>query len=231
MQSGQASVYLLDRVAGHYRARPAQRHGAAAARTIPASYEVDFTLSTEAAPPLWSLHGTKHRPADGHRAGSQSGVRSGHPEPHRRSPAHHRAVRRSRKPTTLALVLRAGALPASIRYLEERTVGPSLGADSIRHGVQASVISLLVVLIFMVVYYRLSGVNAVVALLLNLVILLAALAYFGAVLTLAGHRRRDLDDRHGRGFERADFRAHSRRVARGQGPGVAPWTWVSSARF
>jgi preprotein translocase subunit SecD len=86
----------------------------------------------------------------------------------------------------LGLVLRSGALPASIKYLEERTVGPSLGADSIRHGVQASITSLLVVMIFMVVYYRLSGVNAVVALILNLVILLAALAYFGAVLTLPG---------------------------------------------
>jgi preprotein translocase subunit SecD len=86
----------------------------------------------------------------------------------------------------LALVLTAGALPASIKYLEERTVGPSLGADSIRHGVQASVVSLLVVMIFMVVYYRLSGANAVIALILNLVILLAALAYFGAVLTLPG---------------------------------------------
>jgi len=86
----------------------------------------------------------------------------------------------------LALVLRAGALPASIKYLEERTVGPSLGADSIRHGVQASVLSLIVVMIFMVFYYRLSGANAVVALLLNLIILLAALAYFGAVLTLPG---------------------------------------------
>jgi preprotein translocase subunit SecD len=86
----------------------------------------------------------------------------------------------------LALVLRAGALPASIKYLEERTVGPSLGADSIRHGVQASVLSLLVVMIFMVFYYRLSGVNAVLALILNLIILLAALAMFGAVLTLPG---------------------------------------------
>jgi preprotein translocase subunit SecD len=86
----------------------------------------------------------------------------------------------------LALVLRAGALPASIRYLEERTVGPSLGADSIRHGVQASVLSLIVVMLFMLVYYRLSGANAVVALILNLVILLAALAAFGAVLTLPG---------------------------------------------
>jgi preprotein translocase subunit SecD len=86
----------------------------------------------------------------------------------------------------LALVLRAGALPASIKYLEERTVGPSLGADSIRHGVQASVLSLLVVMIFMLVYYRLSGANAVLALILNLIILLTALAIFGAVLTLPG---------------------------------------------
>ncbi|GAC1701519.1 MAG: protein translocase subunit SecD [Candidatus Acidiferrum sp.] len=86
----------------------------------------------------------------------------------------------------LALVLRAGALPASIKYLEERTVGPSLGADSIRHGVYASIVSLLAVMAFMVVYYQLSGVNAVLALILNLLILLAALAMFGAVLTLPG---------------------------------------------
>jgi preprotein translocase subunit SecD len=86
----------------------------------------------------------------------------------------------------LALVLRAGALPASIKYLEERTVGPSLGADSVRHGVQASILSLVVVMIFMLVYYRLSGANAVLALVLNLVILMAVLAAFGAVLTLPG---------------------------------------------
>lgn len=86
----------------------------------------------------------------------------------------------------LALVLRAGALPASIKYLEQRTVGPSLGADSIRHGVQASVLSLIVVMIFMVFYYRLSGVNAVLALVLNLLLLLAALSSAGAVLTLPG---------------------------------------------
>jgi preprotein translocase subunit SecD len=86
----------------------------------------------------------------------------------------------------LAQILRAGALPASIKYLEQRTVGASLGADSIRHGVQASILSLVVVMIFMVFYYRLSGVNAVLALVLNLIILLAALAMFGAVLTLPG---------------------------------------------
>jgi preprotein translocase subunit SecD len=86
----------------------------------------------------------------------------------------------------LALVLRAGALPASIKYLEQRTVGPSLGQDSIRHGVQASVLSLLVVMVFMVFYYRLSGANAVLALILNLLLLLATLSIFGAVLTLPG---------------------------------------------
>jgi preprotein translocase subunit SecD len=86
----------------------------------------------------------------------------------------------------LAVVLRAGALPASIKYLAENTVGPSLGADSIRHGVQASILSLVVVMLFMLVYYRLSGGNAVLALLLNLVILLAFLAMSGAVLTLPG---------------------------------------------
>ncbi len=86
----------------------------------------------------------------------------------------------------LALVLRAGALPASIKYLEERTVGPSLGADSIREGVRASIGSIIVVMIFLVIYYRLSGVNAVVALALNLIILVAFMAYAGAVLTLPG---------------------------------------------
>jgi preprotein translocase subunit SecD len=86
----------------------------------------------------------------------------------------------------LALVLRAGALPASIKYLEERTVGPSLGADSIRQGVRASIGSILVVMIFLVFYYRLSGVNAVVALFLNLLILIAFMAFAGAVLTLPG---------------------------------------------
>jgi preprotein translocase subunit SecD len=86
----------------------------------------------------------------------------------------------------LALVLRAGALPASIKYLEERTVGPSLGADSIRQGIRASVGSIIVVMIFLVFYYRLSGVNAVVALFLNLLILIAFMAAFGAVLTLPG---------------------------------------------
>ena len=86
----------------------------------------------------------------------------------------------------LALVLKAGALPASIKYLEERTVGPSLGADSIREGVRASIGSIIVVMIFLLIYYRLSGVNAVVALTLNLIILVAFMAYAGAVLTLPG---------------------------------------------
>jgi len=86
----------------------------------------------------------------------------------------------------LALSLRAGALPASINYLEERTVGPSLGRDSIVHGVRAGVVGLILVVLFMIVYYKASGLNAVFALLLNVVILLGAMAYFGATLTLPG---------------------------------------------
>lgn len=86
----------------------------------------------------------------------------------------------------LSLVLRSGALPASLTYLEERTIGPSLGADSIRSGVIASVVGLLLIVAFMLIYYKLSGVNAVVALLFNLVILLGLMAYMGAVMTLPG---------------------------------------------
>lgn len=86
----------------------------------------------------------------------------------------------------LAMILRSGALPAGIKYLEERTVGPSLGADSIRAGVRASVVGMLAVLIFMLIYYRGAGINADVALILNLVILLGFMGYFGAVLTLPG---------------------------------------------
>jgi len=86
----------------------------------------------------------------------------------------------------LSMILRSGALPAGIKYLEERTVGPSLGTDSIRAGVRAAVVGMLVVLIFMLIYYRAAGINADLALLLNLVILLGFMGYVGAVLTLPG---------------------------------------------
>src|ERR1051325_1682450 len=86
----------------------------------------------------------------------------------------------------LALTLRSGALPAPIEYQEERTVGPSLGADSIRSGVRASLVGLILVVLFMLVYYRGSGVNAVVALLLNMILMLAGLILFQATLTLPG---------------------------------------------
>lgn len=85
-----------------------------------------------------------------------------------------------------ALVLRAGALPTTIELLEERTVGPSLGADSIAKGKKASVIGLILVILFMVAYYRLSGVIANTALLLNILFMMAVLAIFDATLTLPG---------------------------------------------
>ncbi|MFQ5738885.1 MAG: protein translocase subunit SecD [Acidobacteriota bacterium] len=86
----------------------------------------------------------------------------------------------------LALVLRSGALPASIRILENRSVGPSLGLDSIRSGVSASALGMALVVVGMLLFYRLSGVNAVACLLLNLLLLLGFLAYFRATLTLPG---------------------------------------------
>ena len=86
----------------------------------------------------------------------------------------------------LALVLRSGALPASLTYLEERSVGPSLGRDSIRAGVTASVAGLGLVTLFMLVYYRLAGMNAFISITLNLVILLGFMAYLGGAMTLPG---------------------------------------------
>jgi preprotein translocase subunit SecD len=86
----------------------------------------------------------------------------------------------------LSKILKAGALPASLRYLQELTVGASLGRDSIRDGVRASAAAMAFITIFMLFYYRLSGVNAVVALAANLLILLAAMAYTDATLTLPG---------------------------------------------
>jgi preprotein translocase subunit SecD len=86
----------------------------------------------------------------------------------------------------LSLTLRSGALPASLTYLEERVVGPTLGQDSIRSGVIASATGLLLIMLFMLWYYKLSGVNAIVALIFNLVILLGLMAYIGATMTLPG---------------------------------------------
>jgi preprotein translocase subunit SecD len=86
----------------------------------------------------------------------------------------------------LAIVLRAGALPAPVSILEERTVGPSLGADSVRRGMMAIAASAVLVFVFMLFYYKLSGAIADLALVLNLLILLACMAAFGATLTLPG---------------------------------------------
>ena len=88
--------------------------------------------------------------------------------------------------TDLAIALRAGALPAPVEVLEERNVGPSLGADSVRQGLISIIVGFVLVLIFMGVYYKLSGAVAIMALLFNLLILMGALGFFGATLTLPG---------------------------------------------
>ena len=88
--------------------------------------------------------------------------------------------------TILSKMLKSGALPASLRYLEDRTIGASLGADSIKEGVRAAIAGVLVVMVFMLVYYRGSGINADLALILNLVILLGVMGFGGFALTLPG---------------------------------------------
>ncbi len=86
----------------------------------------------------------------------------------------------------LVLVLRSGALPAGIKTLENRTIGPSLGADSIRAGFLSALVALVAIMGFMIIYYKISGINAIVALFLNQIILFGTLAYFKATLTLPG---------------------------------------------
>jgi preprotein translocase subunit SecD len=86
----------------------------------------------------------------------------------------------------LALVLRSGALPATLTYLEERTVGPTLGAESIRAGVSAAIGGLVFVMLFMLFYYRLAGFNAVTSIVVNLIVLLGLMSYLGATMTLPG---------------------------------------------
>jgi preprotein translocase subunit SecD len=86
----------------------------------------------------------------------------------------------------LSLVLRSGALPATLTYLEERTVGPTLGAESIRAGVTAAIGGLLFVMLFMLFYYRIAGFNAVTSIVVNLIVLLGLMSYLGATMTLPG---------------------------------------------
>jgi preprotein translocase subunit SecD len=92
----------------------------------------------------------------------------------------------TKEASDLAIVLRAGALPAPVKIIEERTVGPSLGQDSIHKGIISTLISAVFIVLFMIFYYRLSGMIADVALILNVVLTLAALALFRATLTLPG---------------------------------------------
>jgi preprotein translocase subunit SecD len=86
----------------------------------------------------------------------------------------------------LAIVLRAGALPAPVRILEERTIGPSLGHDSIRMGLNSALVGGLLTILLVALYYKLSGLIADLALLLNIPLMMAGLAFFGATLTLPG---------------------------------------------
>jgi protein-export membrane protein SecD len=86
----------------------------------------------------------------------------------------------------LSIILRAGALPADMKIIEERSVGPSLGRDSIRMGIKAALLGFALVILFMIIYYKLSGIIASITLMFNLLIVFGLLAYLGAALTLPG---------------------------------------------
>jgi preprotein translocase subunit SecD len=92
----------------------------------------------------------------------------------------------TKEASDLAIVLRAGALPAPVKIIEQRNVGPSLGQDSIHQGIISTLISAALVVLFMIFYYKFSGVIADIALVLNIVLTLATLALFRATLTLPG---------------------------------------------
>ncbi len=113
----------------------------------------------------------------------------------------------------LALNLRAGSLPASVVYLEERSIGPALGADSIRDGLYSGLAGLIAVIVAMLVYYKRAGINATLALIMNAVILIAALAYFGATLTLPGIAGVILTIGMAVDSNVSDFRAYPRGIA------------------
>ena len=114
----------------------------------------------------------------------------------------------------LSIVLRAGALPAPVEIVEERTVGPSLGRDSIKQGLTSFVVGGALVVLFMIAYYKGAGVVADVALVFNVLFMVADPRRFPSGVDAAGHRRHRAHPRHGGGCQRADQRAHSRGVTR-----------------
>ena len=102
-------------------------------------------------------------------------------------------------------MLRTGALPASLNYLEDRTVGASLGADSIKQGITAAIVGVLLVMVFMLVYYRGSGINADLALILEPGDPAGIHGLLGGDADVAGNCRSHSDHRYGRGLECADL--------------------------
>ena len=116
----------------------------------------------------------------------------------------------------LAVLLRAGALPAPLNIVEERSVGPDLGADSIEAGAMAAVVAFILVAAFMVIYYGFFGLIADLALVVNLLLMFAALGLAGD--PAARHRRHRADDRSGDRFQRSDLRADPGGVALGRTP-------------
>ena len=114
----------------------------------------------------------------------------------------------------LAILLRAGALPAKLTPIEQRTVGPGLGQDSIEKGELAAYVGSILVIVFMLLTYRLFGVFANIAVAINVAMIFGILSLSQRYADAARHRRHRADGRHRGGFQRADLRAHPRGIAR-----------------
>jgi preprotein translocase subunit SecD len=149
------------------------------------SHSVTFFLTGERLPEIRRRDRRQHRQTPRDILDNRAQIGAQHQGPHH-GPGRHRGHVLARGSNDLALVLRAGALPAGLTYLEERTVGPSLGLDSIRKGITASVVGALLVFVAVGIYYRRAGWNAILALILNAILLAAAMSLFEATLTLPG---------------------------------------------
>ena len=184
LEAGTSGWYVVSR-SSVVTGRDLRNARAAVNPEMPGSYEIDFTLSTDGAARFGPFtERNVGRPLAvvlDNRIRSVANIQSRIDDSGRIT-----GTFTFQEAADLALVLRSGSLPASIKYLEERTVGPSLGADSIRAGFTAVSVGFVGVVLFMLFYYHRSGINALISLVLNLLILLAVLAYFGATLTLPG---------------------------------------------
>ena len=228
-----AAFYLVRKVRGDHRPRPAQR--ASRRSTSTTCRPSSFTLNSEGVAKFSARDRRQRRPPARDHPRRPRACRRRASRPRSRSRRRGSPARFTQQEAQdLALMLRSGALPASLDAIRSSARSARRSAqDSIRAGVMASLIGLGLVTLFMLVYYRLAGINAFVSVALNLIILLGLHGVPRRGHDAAGHRGLHPDDRHGRRLERADLRAHprgTRRPRRARGRRSPPASIACSSR-